>query len=157
MRSALLVLTLALGPALLGEDPPKAHSIDVGAGRIAWFDITSTNLAKSKEFYSKLFGWTFTGVKGANDLAFEIVSGGTQIGTVRQAEGKIGSFNGVVYVQVDDIEASCKKATELGATLVPGFPFDLDDDRGSIGLIADPVGHPIGMYSHKMIKPKPAK
>jgi predicted enzyme related to lactoylglutathione lyase len=57
----------------------------------------------------------------------------------------------VVYVQVTDIRASCKKAAELGATVVPGFPFNLPDGIGAIGLFADPSGHPMGMYSRTPI------
>ncbi|MBI3845258.1 MAG: VOC family protein [Planctomycetes bacterium] len=127
-------------------DPPKSPKPDVGDGRIAWFDITTSNLPKSKEFYGKLFDWKFTQLKGTN-LAAEIVSRGTSIGTLRVAEGKIGGFNGVVYVQVTDIQASCKKAKELGGTVVEGFPFDLSDGAGAIGLFLDPSGHPVGMYS----------
>jgi len=148
MRKTILASTIILGLAAvpLHSAPPKKQPADVGAGRIAWFDLTTTKLAQSKEFYGKLFGWQFTPVAGT-DLAAEIVAGGTPIGTIRVAEGKISPFNGVVYVQVDDIQASCKKAVELGATLVPGFPFNLTDGAGAIGLITDPAGHPLGMYS----------
>jgi hypothetical protein len=134
---------LFLGSAMMGAMPKKP---DVGAGRIAWFDITTTNLAQSKEFYGKLFGWQFTPVVGTEKAA-EIVADGTPIGTIRGTEGKISPFNGVVYVEVDDIRASCKKAAELGATVVPGFPFNLPDDKGAIGLFTDPSGHPMGVYS----------
>src|SRR6185436_15408591 len=145
MRNSILAMCMALafvtGP--LGATTQKP---DVGPGRIAWFDISTTDMSRSKEFYGKLFDWQFTPVQGT-DLAAEIVAGGTAIGTLRVAEGKIGTFNGVVYVQVTDIQASCQKATQLGGTVVPGFPFSLVDDRGAIGLIVDPAGHPIGMYS----------
>ena len=77
----------------------------------------------------------------------EIVAGDTSIGTIRVAEGKITPFDGVVYVQVDDIQASSKKAKDLGGTVVPGFPFDLADGGGAISLVIDPAGHPIGLYS----------
>lgn len=80
-------------------------------------------------------------------MAFEIVSGGVAIGTIRGAEGQISPFNGVVYVQVPNITESCEKAVELGGTLVPGFPFDLPNGIGAIGLVSDPAGHPLGMYS----------
>src|SRR5262245_55057884 len=151
MRKAILASTMILfvGSAMMRSMPKKP---DVGAGRIAWFDITTTNLAQSKDFYGKLFGWQFTPVQGT-DLAAEIVAGGTPIGTIRVAEGKISPFNGVVYVQVDDIQASCKKASELGAALVPGFPFNLPDDKGAIGLFTDPSGHPMGMYSSTPLPP----
>ena len=145
------MLTLVTG-GLLADPPKQQPKPDVGPGRVAWFDITTTDMAKSKDFYAQLFGWTYTPVAGT-DLAVEIVSGGTGIGTIRRSEGKISGFNGVVYIQVDDIQASCKKAKDLGGTLIPGFPFNLDDGRGAIGLVVDPAGHPIGMYSRTPIPP----
>ena len=157
MRFAILTLILSAG-FVFGHPqskPSKSLPADVGAGRVAWFDITTTNLTKSKEFYGKLFDWKFSPLQGT-DQAVEIVSGGTAIGTLRGAECQISGFNGVVYVQVTDIQASCKKAKELGATVVPGFPFNLPDGTGAIGLIADPSGHPLGMYSRTPIAP-PAK
>ena len=157
MRATMLAITLmAVVLAQAQSEPPKSMPADVGPGRVAWFDLTTTDLAKSKEFYSKLFDWKFTPIQGT-DMAVEIVSGGSAIGTIRVAEGKISSFNGVIYVQVPDIQASCKKATELGGTLVPGFPFDLSNGTGAIGLLSDPAGHPLGMYSRTPIAPaKPA-
>ena len=159
MRTALLAMTVPL-MLLLGQtksDAKKAPKPDVGPGRIAWFDITTTNLSKSKEFYGKLFDWKFTGIPESN-LAVEIVVGDAEIGTLRVAEGAISGFNGVVYVQVPDVEASCKKAKELGATIPPGFPFDLSEGKGAIGLFTDPVGHPMGVYSRTPIaKAKAAK
>ena len=154
MRTAILVMTvmaLALGQAQAA--PPKSMPADVGPGRVAWFDITTTDLSKSKEFYGKLFDWKFNPVQGT-DLAVEIVAGGTAIGTIRVAEGQIGSFNGVVYVQVTAIQETCKKAKELGGTVVPGFPFNLSNGTGAIGLVSDPAGHPIGMYSRTPIAPQ---
>lgn len=139
--ATIVALTLAAGEVRGADKKP-----DVGSGRIAWFDITTTDLSRSKEFYGKLFDWQFTPVKGT-DRAAEIVAGGTAIGTIRVADGKIGSFNGVVYVQVPDIQAACAKVKELGGSVIPGFPFNLPDGRGAIGLFADPAGHPLGLYS----------
>ena len=82
---------------------------DVGPGRVAWFDISTTNLTQAKEFYGKLFDWTFGPVEGT-DQAFDIVARGAAIGTLRGAEGQLSGFNGVVYIQVNDIQASCSKA-----------------------------------------------
>ena len=148
-----LILVLTLSAGYLIAQTRKTPPPDVGSGRIAWFDLTSTNLAQSRDFYAKLFDWTFGPVQGS-DQAFEIISRGTPIGTLRGADGKISSFNGVVYVQIADVVASCKKARELGATVVPGFPFNLPDGTGAIGLIADPSGHPIGLYSRTLIPAK---
>jgi predicted enzyme related to lactoylglutathione lyase len=159
MRNALVVLSVSLA-CLIAQAQPAARKggpkPDVGTGRVAWFDLTTTDMAKSKEFYAKLLGWKFNALQGT-DLAATIEAGGTEIGTLRVAEGKIASFNGVVYLQVEDMPAAWKKAKELGATLVPGFPFDLDDGGGAVGLLADPVGHPVGLYSRKpLVAAKPA-
>lgn len=155
MRNTILAMTVALSlvnGGVRADLPKKSPPADVGPGRIAWFDLTTSNLARSKEFYGQLFGWNFTPLQGT-DLAVEIVAEGTGIGTLRVAEGKISEFNGVVYVQVTDIQASCKKAKELGGTIVPGFPFDLPDGIGAIALVVDPSGHPVGMYSRALLAP----
>ena len=157
MRNAILVTTMALTIAIghVGAAAHKAPPPDVGPGRVAWFDITTTDLPRSKEFYGKLFDWQFTPLQGT-DLAAEIVAGGTAIGTLRVAEGKISAFNGLVYVQVTDIQASCKKVTQLGGTVVPGFPFNLPDGTGAVAVAVDPAGHPIGLYSRTPLPPAPS-
>jgi len=148
---AMIVLALALGQTQPVSRTPRPA--DVGQGRVAWFDITTTNLSSSKEFYGKLFDWTFTPLQGT-DQAVEIVSAGTAIGTIRVAEGQISSFNGVVYVQVADIQEGCRKAKALGGTIAPGFPFNLPTGIGAIALVIDPAGHPLGMYSRTPLPPQ---
>jgi len=140
--SMALVLTTSLSAAPENKGPKP----DVGDGRAAWFDITTTNLPQSRAFYEQLFGWQFTSLKGT-DRALEIVSGDKPIGTLRVADGKISPFDGVVYIQVSDLPGKCAKAKELGGMIPPGFPFNLGDDKGAIAIVADPSGHPIGMYS----------
>ena len=157
MRNVILAITMTLSLVTdhLQADTPKAPPADVGAGRIAWSDITTNNLPQSKKFCGKLFGWQFPPVQGT-DQAAEIVARGVAIGTLRIAEGKINAFNGVVYVQVTDIQASCRKAKELGGTVIPGFPFNLPDGIGAIGLVVDPAGHPVGLYSRTPMAPAPS-
>lgn len=152
MRRATVVMAMILTAATVRADPPKSQPADVGPGRVAWFDITTSNLPQSRVFYGKLFGWEFRAVQGT-DQAVEIVAGGTAIGTLRVTEGPISVFNGVVYVQVGDVQASCARARELGGTVPPGFPFNLPDGTGAVGLATDPAGHPVGVYSRATIPP----
>jgi hypothetical protein len=147
---AVSVIAGAVDAATTKSPPP-----DVGAGRMAWFDISTGSLPKSKEFYGKLFDWQFLPLQGT-DQAVEIVAGGISIGTLRVAEGAISSFNGVVYIQVADILASCAKAKALGGTVVAGFPFNLADGIGAIALVVDPAGHPVGLYSRQPLPPAPS-
>jgi predicted enzyme related to lactoylglutathione lyase len=156
IRVTAVLLTAILVPGSLGSATSRDLPQDVGPGRIAWFDLTTKDLAKSRDFYGKLFGWTFTPVHGT-DQAVEIVSRGMHIGTLRGAEGPIGTYNGVVYVQVDDMPATCRKAKELGGTIPDGFPFNLPGGIGTIALVVEPSGHPIGMYSRTPLPPEPQK
>ena len=151
MPAIVAILVLMSGESF--SQTKKTPPADVGSGRIAWFDITTTDLAKSREFYGKLFDWQFNVVQGGSQ-ATEIVAGGTPIGTLRVADGKISGFNGVVYVQVSDIEASCRKAKDLGGMIPPGFPFNLPDGNGAIALVVDPAGHPVGLYSRTLLPPR---
>jgi uncharacterized protein len=149
MRTKLIAAGIAVvfTASLSAAPDPKGPKPDVGDGHAAWFDITTTNLNQSKAFYTGLFGWKFTSLKGAESVAAEIVSGDRPIGTLRIAEGKISPYDGVVYIQVKDMPASCAKAKELGGTIPEGFPFNLNDGGGAVALVVDPAGHPIGMYS----------
>ncbi len=152
MRTALLLAALAAAAApAAGQTLPP----DVGPGRVAWFDLSTTDLARSREFYGQLLGWQFAPVVGT-DLAVEVVSGGTGIGTLRVASGALSPFNGVVYIQVTDLRASVAKARELGATVAPGFPFDLPGGVGAVALLVEPGGHPIGLYSRTPLARSPS-
>jgi uncharacterized protein len=144
--TVLAVAAMVLTGAGVVAQSKRPMPPDVGPGRVAWFDISTTKLTQAKDFYGKLFDWTFAPVQGT-DQAFEIVARGAAIGTLRGADGQVSAFNGVVYIQVNDIQASCNKAKALGGTVVPGFPFNLPGEIGAICLATDPAGHPIGMYS----------
>ena len=108
-----LALSLTLVPSFVHADD-KSMPADVGVGRVAWFDITTTDRGRSKEFYGKLFDWQFGKVTGS-DQAAEIIASGAHIGTLRVADGKLSPFTGMVYVQVADLPASCKRARNSAA------------------------------------------
>lgn len=146
-----IVMGLPAAPSAAAQSRPP----DVGPGRIAWFDLTTSNLARSREFYGTLFGWTFRPVPGS-DQAVEIVSGGVAIGTLRVAEGPVSAFNGVVYIQVADMRAALATARQLGGTIPPGFPFELSGGAGTVGLVLDRSGHPVGLYSAETSQAPPA-
>ena len=88
MHEAIVAVTMTLAAAAAWAEPPKSHPVDVDPGRVAWFDITTSNLAQSQAFYGELFGWEFRPVKGT-DLAVEILAGEMSIGDLRVAEGRL--------------------------------------------------------------------
>jgi hypothetical protein len=58
MRHAVLMLAAITMLMAGGTDaePVKPFPADVGSGRIAWFDLTTTDLQKPQAFYGKLLG-----------------------------------------------------------------------------------------------------
>jgi predicted enzyme related to lactoylglutathione lyase len=107
---------------------------------VAHAEIRAKDPDAAREFYGKLFSWTFseapepgytfieTGVEGA-------IPGG--IGMARSGPGHVTFF-----VDVDDVDAALARAESLGGTIVlpaqhvPGTSF---------GLFADPEGHVVGV------------
>ena len=163
MRKTVWVVAVSL--ALVSGDvlsaSPKAPPADVGSGRVAWFDITTTDLPRSKDFYGKLFDWQFTPV-AASDQALEIVSGGTAIGTLRVADGKSSVFNGVVYVQVADLPASCKKrpssagrSRPVSRSICPTAPEPSRSSRTLPAIRWAFTRGPCCRRAHRASKPRP--
>jgi hypothetical protein len=51
MRTAIAVFTLTLIGGTTESGMSQTLPADVGSGRLAWFDLTTTNLARSQAFY----------------------------------------------------------------------------------------------------------
>lgn len=95
-----------------------------------------------EQFYAKLFGWQ---IERQNISGFPY--GRMDFGKENALTGGIrhepeGRAEIVIYVQVEDLDASFKQAQELGATVrIP--PLETPDV--TFALIADPEGNPIGL------------
>jgi len=111
-------------------------------------ELSSTDVAKAKTFYGKLFDWKLEDIPMGPDTYTMInVGEGTGGGMMKQMiPGASSAW--LSYVLVDDIDASTKKAKSLGATImkdvteVPGF--------GWLSILVDPTGAPLGLW-----KPNP--
>ena len=111
-------------------------------------ELNSTDLAKSKAFYGKLFDWKLedADMGPAGTYTMIKVGEGTGGGMMKQLmPGAPSSW--LAYVLVDDIEAATKKAKSLGAkimkdvTEVPG--------AGWLSIITDPTGAMLGLWKPK--------
>src|SRR4051794_28720629 len=84
-------------------------------------ELYTGDLSKAKAFYGKLFAWKLQempmpaeGVGGTYTMID--VGGGTGGGMVRNP--RPGGSHWLAYVGVDDVSASVRKASELGAKVV---------------------------------------
>ncbi|PJI86605.1 VOC family protein [Luteimicrobium subarcticum] len=111
-------------------------------GDITHIDIPVTDLASATEFYSGLFGWQIAAPPGFEGYpmwrAPNQISGG---GLAPRSEGFTQPRS---YVEVDSIDDTLAKATELGGTVLMAKSEITDTSWWAV--IADADGNAIGLY-----------
>jgi uncharacterized protein len=110
----------------------------------SWVDMGSTDLAKSKEFYGALFGWSCpegppeAGGYSVCDLGGKTVAGlGPQMNPAAPPSW-------TTYVNVDDADASVGRVAPAGGTVLVA-PMTVME-AGRMAIVADPLGAVIGMW-----------
>ncbi|MGH3126844.1 MAG: VOC family protein [Gaiellaceae bacterium] len=105
-------------------------------------EIRSQDPDATREFFSALFGWTYT--EGAFP-GYTFVDTGVD-GALPAAIGPLqGGADAVLFVGVEDVAATLERAQELGGRIiqpaqeVPGVTF---------GVFADAQGHVVGVAAN---------
>ena len=112
-------------------------------GALTWNELATSDLARSKEFYSAVFGWGFG---GSDEYSEAQVNGRTMAGVMpRPAElpAEVPD-NWLVYFGVADVDSDAERATKLGAAVVAG-PMDIPD-TGRFVVLMDPVGAAVALF-----------
>jgi len=147
LRAALIAagVLLSVAPALaqtapvppwpaVGEPVAAART----AGRWLWGDLVSTDVARSRDFYGRVFGWEFRDVAGGDGQPgyVTIAANGRPIGGIVAARsGKGARWVGLVS---GDPKTMSARAAERGGTVVLA-PRVLPG-RGEVAVISDPQG-----------------
>jgi len=109
---------------------------------VVHFEIGCRDIAKTQDFYKKLFDWKISEMGPAAMIAAEM--GG--IDGHLTALGHEPQHYTIFYVGVDDVAAYLEKAKSLGAkTLVP--PIDIP--TGTFAWMQDPEGNTVGLWKAK--------
>jgi predicted enzyme related to lactoylglutathione lyase len=109
-------------------------------------ELSTTDVDKAKAFYGKLFDWTLEDLPGEPTYTLIKVGKGTGGGMMKQMRPGAPSA-WLSYVEVEDINASTKKAAALGATVVQDVLEVMG--MGWLSVIVDPTGAPLGMWMTK--------
>ena len=120
---------------------------------VVHFEIIGTDPAKLRDYYGKLFGWTFdtsgpvtAAVSEAGNYGF--VEGNTSsdgTGIPGGVGGGMGYGRHVIfYIGVPDVEAALRKAEKLGGTRRMG-PEQAPGTSLVVGHFTDPEGNLIGV------------
>ena len=113
-----------------------------------WIDLASTDPAGSREFYSKLFGWTAQPEKdpAAGGYAIARAAGKDIAGIGGQMDPNAPSA-WMVYIGTRDVDATAKKVQAEGGKVVAP-PFDVLDS-GRMAVFQDPTGAFIAAWQPK--------
>lgn len=112
-------------------------------GTFCWFECGSRDAAKSKAFYTQLFGWESMDVPmpGDGGMYTLLKAGGEDIAGLYTLAGP--QFEGVpshwaTYVAVADVDETGKRAVSLGGSMVME-PMDIPG-VGRMAFFKDPTG-----------------
>ena len=113
-------------------------------------ELQTNDPTSARKFYTSLFGWKLQDVSMSGGTYTMIDVGGGTGGGMMQNPVPGAPSHWLAYVGVDDINASTKKAKELGAMVL----VDVTEvgEFGWMSVITDPTGATLAMW-----KPKNAK
>ena len=111
-------------------------------------ELHTSDLARAKEFYSKLFDWKLQDMPMPGGGSYTMINVGTGTGggmMTNEAPGMPPHW--LAYVGVDDVRAATRKAKDLGAKVV----VDVMEvgDYGTMSVISDPTGATLAMWQPK--------
>jgi predicted enzyme related to lactoylglutathione lyase len=113
-------------------------------GAMSWVELNSRDVDAAKRFYPAVFGWTvqtYEGEMAYNELHLGSESVGGMMSMPPQVPAEVPS-HWLVYFGVDDVDASAKRAGELGGNVLAG-PMDFPGGRFAVAL--DPQGAAFGL------------
>ena len=120
------------------------------AGDFCWIELMTTDVAKVRPFYTALLGWKYKEVPMPGGMGgtyvMPQVDGIDAAGMSRMdpQQAKQMPPHWGLYVAVENVDATQKKATELGGkVLMPAFDIP---DVGRMAVIQDPSGAVISLY-----------
>ena len=126
------------------------------AGQFCWDELLSTNAEACEGFYQQLFPWNHSSMTMPSgpempEFTYHLFKRGPGeeakdgAGMMQMPPGAEAPSHWLPYIAVDDVDASCEKATSLGATV-----FKQPDDIPNIGrfaVLGDPQGAPFALFA----------
>jgi predicted enzyme related to lactoylglutathione lyase len=111
-------------------------------------ELNTTDVAKAKNFYGKLFDWTMEDMPMEGGGAYTLISVGEGTGGgLMKNPMPNGPSMWLAYVQVADLEAATKKVKALGGTVMKDVTEVMG--MGWLAIIVDPTGAMLGLWKPK--------
>jgi len=107
-------------------------------GKLVWYELVSSDPARSKAFHAELLGWAVEPQEMAG-MKYELAkAGGKDVATIRPAEDKKTKSHWVPFVSVPDVDAAVG-AVEQNKGKVVKAAMDVPD-IGRFAFVSDPNG-----------------
>ncbi len=110
-------------------------------GTINWRDLTVSNAEEIRDFYQAVVGWDAEPhpMGDYDDYCMNVPGTGDTVAGICHARGTNANVppQWLLYITVDDVDASAAKAVELGGAVLDG-PRDMG--YGRFAVIRDPAG-----------------
>lgn len=116
-------------------------------GTVGWFDLTVEDAESIRDFYKEVVGWSSSPLSmGDYDDFVMATPDGTPVSGVCHARASNAGLPAqwLLYVNVDDIEASRSACERRGGRLVT--PVKHMKGQGSYCVIADPAGAVMALF-----------
>jgi predicted enzyme related to lactoylglutathione lyase len=133
---AAAVLLLGVACATTQPDLPRLPPVspdvtgEIRPGKFVWGDLVSQDVAASKAFYGKLFGWKFSG-RGRYTT---VLNQGVPIAGIVKARDPNRGTEWIGNLSVADVDLAASTVSRHGGTIETG-PVDAPD-RGRIALVS---------------------
>ena len=110
-------------------------------GKICYVEIPATDIQRSADFYTQVFGWK-TRKRGDGSTAFDDGVGEVS-GTWVRGRKPMSEVGLLFYIMVDDAEATVKAVSAGGGEIVQPIGADAPEITARF---RDPGGNVIGIY-----------
>jgi len=119
---------------------------DKTPGIFSWSELFSQDPEASQEFYTKVLGWTTESMEMPNGNYTMFMAGERPVAGLVKPPAEKGDVptSWIGYITVEDLDATVKKAVDLGAKVCMP-PTDVPG-KGRYAGLADPQGAPIAFW-----------
>jgi uncharacterized protein len=112
-----------------------------GNGKICYIEIPTTDIARSADFYKRVFGWGIR-KRGDGSTAFDDTTGEVS-GSWVLGRAPAGAPGLLVYIMVDSVAATIEVVVANGGVIVQPIGVDAPEITARF---RDPSGNVIGLY-----------
>jgi len=125
-----------------------AEVLSHAPGTFCWIELGTTDQKGAKEFYGKLFGWTFEDQQMGPGMTYTtFLLKGRRVAAAYTLDPKMqpgAPPNWMPYVATADADATARRVRELGGKVMAD-PFDVMD-YGRMAVLTDPTGAVLSVW-----------